>query len=231
MWVAAPALAHVTVSPEEASKGGFTELSFSVPNERAVDTVRLEVALPADHPIANVSVQPKTGWTYTVEKGAPAEPLTAHGEAVAEIVTRVVWEGGTIKPGEYDRFNLSVGPLPEDADQLIFPALQTYADGEVVRWIEEPAASGEEPERPAPVLALVDAGEHAHGATGDDEATSTTEAGDEAADEPAVEAPSSQSSDDGDSKGLAIGALAVSAVALIGAGAAMAGARGRAPKS
>ncbi|WP_446218541.1 DUF1775 domain-containing protein [Micromonospora sp. IBHARD004] len=32
-------------------------------------------------------------------------------------------------------------------------ALQTYSDGDVVRWIEEPT-SGAEPEHPAPVLKL-----------------------------------------------------------------------------
>ena len=36
---------------------------------------------------------------------------------------------------------------------MVFKALQTYSDGNVVRWIEEPVDGGEEPEHPAPVLA------------------------------------------------------------------------------
>ena len=39
---------------------------------------------------------------------------------------------------------MSLGPLPK-ADQFVFKALQTYTDGEVVRWIEEPTG-GAEPE-------------------------------------------------------------------------------------
>ena len=44
-------------------------------------------------------------------------------------------------------------------DQLVFKALQTYADGEVVRWIEDQAPGGEGPERPAPTLQLAAASE------------------------------------------------------------------------
>ena len=35
----------------------------------------------------------------------------------------------------------------------MFKALQTYSDGDVVRWIDEPTA-GAEPEHPTPVLTL-----------------------------------------------------------------------------
>jgi periplasmic copper chaperone A len=49
---------------------------------------------------------------------------------------------------------VSVGPLPSDVDSLVFKALQTYDNGEVVRWIEEETPGGAEPERPAPVLKL-----------------------------------------------------------------------------
>ena len=41
-------------------------------------------------------------------------------------------------------------PIPS----LEFAAVQTYSDGEVVRWIEPTPASGEEPERPTPTLTL-----------------------------------------------------------------------------
>jgi hypothetical protein len=72
-----------------------------------------------------------------------------------------------IQPGEFDEFEVSVGPLPEDADQILFPSLQTYQSGEVVRWIDEPLESGEEPEHPAPLLTLV-AAEDEHGGFGDE---------------------------------------------------------------
>jgi hypothetical protein len=47
--------------------------------------------------------------------------------------------------------------LPTDTDQLVFKALQTYDNGEVVRWIDTPAPGAAEPEHPAPVLTLTPA--------------------------------------------------------------------------
>jgi hypothetical protein len=41
--------------------------------------------------------------------------------------------------------------------QVVFKALQTYSDGTVVRWIDEPTTDGTEPEKPAPVLKLTPA--------------------------------------------------------------------------
>jgi uncharacterized protein len=58
-----------------------------------------------------------------------------------------------LKPGEFGEFNISVGPLPKDAPSITFKALQTYSNGEVVRWIDIPA-NGEKVDHPAPVLTL-----------------------------------------------------------------------------
>lgn len=143
--VAVPAAAHVTVDPDEATKGGYAKLAFRVPNERdAAATVQVEVAFPDEYPLRSVSVRPKPGWTYTVERS---------GEAVS----RITWTGGVIRPGEFEEFEVSGGPLPGDAERLVFRALQTYDNGEVVRWIDEPVEGGPEPEHPAPVLRLVGA--------------------------------------------------------------------------
>jgi uncharacterized protein YcnI len=182
--VAAPmAAAHVTVNPGEAPKGGFAKLAFRVPNERDdAGTTTLEVNLPTDHPIANVSVRPKAGWTYEVERITLDEPLTNdEGDETTDVVSKITWTGGVIRPGEFDEFEVSVGPLPEDTDQVLFPTLQTYEGGEIVRWIDEPLPSGEEPERPAPALTLVDAegDEHADEAASDDEASGEEQAADE----------------------------------------------------
>jgi uncharacterized protein YcnI len=167
------AAAHVTVDPREAPKGGFAALAFRVPNERDDSgTVSLEVNLPEDHPIANVSVRPTPGWEYAVERRTLDEPIDNHGAEITEVVSKITWTGGTINPGEFQEFEVSVGPLPEDADQILFPSIQTYASGEVVRWIDEPTDDGEEPERPAPALTLVDAEDEAGGAAADEDAES-----------------------------------------------------------
>lgn len=158
--VAAPASAHVTVSPQEAEKGGFGRLAFRVPNESdTASTVKLEVVLPESAPVGSVSVMPVAGWTATVERRKVDPPIDVHGAQVSEVVSKITWTaaaGGGVKPGEFMEFPVSMGPLP-DTDRMVFKALQTYSDNEVSRWIEEPQPGAEEPESPAPVLTLVSA--------------------------------------------------------------------------
>jgi hypothetical protein len=45
--------------------------------------------------------------------------------------------------------------LPEGVDSLTFPAVQTYSDGQVVKWEEIAKDGAAEPEHPAPTLKLV----------------------------------------------------------------------------
>jgi uncharacterized protein YcnI len=155
---ATSAFAHVTVNPREATGGGYAKLAFRVPNERDdAGTTKLEVNFPADHPFASVSVRPKEGWTYSLEEITLATPVKIHDDEISKAASKITWTGGTVKPGEFEEFEVSVGPLPDDADSLTFKALQTYSSGEVVRWIEEAAPGGGEVERPAPVLKLTKA--------------------------------------------------------------------------
>ena len=155
---ATSAFAHVTVNPQQAAQGSYIKLAFRVPNERdGVDTTKLEVNFPVDHPIASVSVRPHPGWTYTVDRTKLANPIKSDDGEISEAVTKITWTGGAIKPGEFDEFEVSVGPLPDDVDSLTFKALQTYRDGQVVRWIDEAAPGAAEPDHPAPVLTLTKA--------------------------------------------------------------------------
>jgi uncharacterized protein YcnI len=152
---ALPASAHVTVKPDAAPKGSFSVLSFSVPNERSdASTVTMEVTFPVDHPIPFVSVQPVPGWTWTAEKATLAKPVKAEGSQITEAVSKITWTGGEIKPGEFQLFTVSAGLLPTNTKSIEFKALQTYSNGEVVRWIESTPKGAPEPEFPAPTLKL-----------------------------------------------------------------------------
>ncbi|MGW2373891.1 DUF1775 domain-containing protein [Kitasatospora sp. NPDC001683] len=51
-------------------------------------------------------------------------------------------------------FTVDLGALPDGTDKVVFKALQTYSDGNIVRWIEEAQDGQKEPEHPAPVLHL-----------------------------------------------------------------------------
>lgn len=146
----ATAFAHVTVQPREAIAGGFQAFVVQVPNERDdASTMKVEVQFP---PLfASVSVQPKPGWTYRVKAVTFDEPIEAFGEEVTEGVGSITWSGGEIKPGEFETFPFSVGPVPEG--ELGFPAIQTYSSGEVVRWIGPPDA-----DQPAPIVSAFDLG-------------------------------------------------------------------------
>lgn len=200
------ASAHVTVNPGEAEQGGFAKLAFRVPNERDnAGTTAVEINFPTDHPIPFVSVKPHEGWTYTVERTTLDEPVEAFGEEVTEVISKITFTGGLIRPGEFDEFEVSAGPLPDDTDQLLFPTLQTYEGGEIVRWIEETPASGEEPEHPAPLLRLVASSGDEHGDTTADNDTPS-----------GVTISNTASQDDVDSaQTLAVVALVVGALGLI----------------
>lgn len=205
---AGPAFAHVTVSPSEAVQGGYSTFTFKVPNEKDdASTVQLEVDLPTDHPLASVSIQPVPGWTAAVTKETLPDPIKTDDGEVTEAVTKITWSGGSIEPGQFQQFPVSMGPLPK-AESITFKALQTYSDGDIVRWIDVTPASGEEPEHPAPVVMLEKAAEGAdhHAAAADTEEASS----------------SSDSHDDSSSDTLAIVAIAVGAVGVILGGVAIA---------
>lgn len=156
---AGAAVAHVSVSSPAAVQGGYASVTFKVPNESdSASTTGLKVQLPPSQPLASVSVLPVNGWTHTMTKAKLATPISSGDASVTEAVSVIEWKADSgrtaIKPGEFNQFTISVGPLPK-APTMTFKAIQTYSDGEVVSWIEEAAAgSTADPEHPAPVLKL-----------------------------------------------------------------------------
>jgi uncharacterized protein YcnI len=160
--LASPAAAHVSVNPSDAVQGERARVDFRVPNESDTEsTVALAVHFPEETPISSVSVGKVPGWTAEIAYRELDEPIEGgHGEQITEVVESITWTAedpaAEVRPGEFAEFPVGLGPLPE-AEQLFFPTLQTYSDGEIVRWIEEPTGDVE-PERPAPSLTLAAAG-------------------------------------------------------------------------
>ncbi|MGY1771647.1 YcnI family copper-binding membrane protein [Blastococcus sp. SYSU D00813] len=159
--VAGGASAHVTVSSDDAAPGGFGTLTFRVPNESATaSTVSLRVQLPTETPLVSVSTRPVPGWTVTATRSQLPDPVDVEGTPVTSYVSQLEWRadaGAGIAPGQFQEFAVSAGPLP-DTGSLVLPAVQTYSDGTESAWIEPTVEGQEEPERPAPVLALTAAG-------------------------------------------------------------------------
>lgn len=156
--LATAASAHVTVNPKTAEQGSYAKVAFRVPNERDnAATTKVVVNLPAGHPLSSVSVRPVPGWTAKVDESKLPKPVKTEGGELTEAVTRITWTGGKIEPGQFQEFDVSMGPLPTDTDRLVFKADQTYSNGEVVKWEQDPGTGhgAAEPEHPAPVLTLV----------------------------------------------------------------------------
>jgi uncharacterized protein YcnI len=150
LTLASAAHGHVTVQPDEAVVGSFARFVVRVPNERdAATTTKIEVRFP---PLAFVSFQPKEGWKRTVTMTKLEEPIEVFGERITEAVETVTWSGGEIGPGEFDEFGFSAR-VPESQAVLEFAALQTYSNGELVRWI-----GPEDSDEPAARVSLVDIG-------------------------------------------------------------------------
>jgi MYXO-CTERM domain-containing protein len=190
------ASAHVSVQPSEAPAQAFVREDVRVPNEQdKASTTKVQVQLPDG--FADASYQPVPGWTVKVTKEKLAQPIkNDEGEEITEQVKRITWSGGEIAPGEFQDFPLSVQIPDEAGSALTFKAIQTYDNGDVVRWIGAPDA-----EEPAPQVKVTAASESE---------PATTPANDEGDDE------------DDDSNTLAIIALVVGALGLLAGGAAFA---------
>ncbi len=135
---AAPAWGHVKVEPKEAARGSVTTFTFMVPNESdTAGTIKVEVFFPEEARFTTVTPQPVAGWT----------PSTTAASAA--------WSGGPVTGEDKVAFQLTVGPLPSsDADRIVFKTLQTYDNGDVVRWIDVAEARSVELEHPAPFVEL-----------------------------------------------------------------------------
>ncbi len=146
--LAPAAAAHVTVNPNTVPTDSFARFAVRVPTEREnADTTKVTLQLPEG--LFFVSFQPKPGWTRTVTTEKLDPPVEVFGDMVSERISSVTWEGGKIAPGEFDEFGLSAKVPDAPGTQLVFPAVQTYSSGEVVRWIGAPDA-----DEPAPRVTL-----------------------------------------------------------------------------
>jgi uncharacterized protein YcnI len=159
-------LGHVTVNPNQATAGSFSRFAVRVPTERDADTTKVSMQLPEG--LFFVSFQPKEGWTREVKMATVDPPVEIFGTEYTERVAEVTWSGGKIGPGEFDEFGMSARmPDAEAGTELVFPAVQTYSSGEVVRWIGEPDA-----ETPAPRVTIeAAADEEASSSSSDDSDT------------------------------------------------------------
>lgn len=159
-WAAVAASAHVTVAaPGVVTGASDAVITIRVPDESDnASTTGLTLKLPTDHPIAGVLVAPQAGWRATIKQSKLATPVKTDDGDITEVVSEIDWvaaPGSSIGPGFFGEFSFIAGKLPDDASTLTFKAIQSYSDGKVVSWIQQPApGSSPEPDFPAPTLVL-----------------------------------------------------------------------------
>ncbi len=220
LMAAAPASAHVTVTPSDTAAGAYTVLTFS--NGHGCEGSPT-TAITIEIPEGINAVSPTRNPFYDVEKQIEQldEPVTdSHGNEVTERVATVTYTATTPLPDGYrDAFELSLQLPDAEGETLAFPTVQTCEEGETA-WVEIPAEGqdADELENPAPALTITEAGEGHHGgaASHDEEEAAELDA------EPAA-AESAEAGDDSDP--LAMAGLGVGALALVVGGLALA--RGR----
>ena len=189
-FLSTTASAHVTVHPSSLPAGSSDiSLTFRVPNERdSANTIGFQAYFPSDLPLLTVDVLPIPGWTAKVATTQLATPIQTDDGPVTEVVSDITWTAtaGGFGAGQYQDFTIAAGHVPSHPGDLAFKALQTYSNGDVVRWIQLASSSNPNPDAPAPVLTLTDP------------------------------APATSTSSNSPGSGVATAALIVSVVALIG---------------
>lgn len=209
--LAAPsaASAHVTLQPNEAVAGAYTVENVRVPNERD-NAATTKVAVRMPHGFVAASYQATPGWKVKITKTKLAKPVQTPDGPITEEVSQITWTAASkadgIQPGQFRDFPLSVQIPGKAGDKLTFKALQTYSNGEVVRWIGPPDAS-----EPAPQVTVTaaPAGGGGHAAMSATPTVSVTPAADVTKDS------------SGASKGLAIAALVAGVLGIALGGAAL----------
>lgn len=124
--------AHVVVRPGDAKTGAYQTFTVSVPVERDSPTVKVKLDIPMG--VTSVTPTVKPGWTIQTEK---------HDEDENAMVTAITWTGGQIGVGLRDEFTFSA-KTPDEPTDVQWKAYQTYKDGTVVSWDQQPSSEEKE---------------------------------------------------------------------------------------
>ncbi|MFI7544053.1 DUF1775 domain-containing protein [Actinoplanes sp. NPDC049599] len=138
LTAAGPAAAHVEVSADKTRAGAANvTLTFHGEAENPSGIRSERVVLPEGIAPADVTaVKVPSGWTFTPN----ADGFVVGGKALPS--------------GRDAEWKVKVRKLPDGETRLSFKTLETYADGEISRWIEIQEKGEDEPEHPAPLITL-----------------------------------------------------------------------------
>jgi uncharacterized protein YcnI len=137
LFAVVPAFAHVVVKPDTVGEASYQTFSVGVPNEKDSPVVDLRLIIPSG--LESVSPNVKPGWTISLKKVGTGDDAK---------VNEIDWTGGSIPPEQRDDFVFSA-KVPAKETTLAWKAYQTYQDGTVVSWDQEPSTkNGEKSKTP-----------------------------------------------------------------------------------
>jgi uncharacterized protein YcnI len=225
---ATSALAHISIHPNTVPAGAFATLDVRVPGEQQrAHVTKVDVLFPAG--FTDVDYEAVLGWSVAVIERKLATPLHSDGETIDSEIAQLVWTWtgplGEVSDGQFIQFPLSVA-IPGDASgkALEFRTVQSYSDGQTVRWIDPSLAA----EHPSPRINVTAEGGAIEDVAGDEAGPAAGQTSSGQAVAPSATATARSSG--GASKGLAIAALIVGALGLLAALLALAATRRRTPR-
>ncbi len=122
------ASAHVTVRPEQVGIGVSQDFTIGFGIEKDVPTTSVRLVIPDG--VTNVAPYITPGWNIEVKKD---------GEREDAVVSEIVWSGGSVPPGQRGMLTFRA-QVPSNEQTVAWKAYQTYQDGTIVSWDQDPTA-------------------------------------------------------------------------------------------
>ena len=107
------AQAHIRINPVESTAGAREMYRMRVPNEKQVNSGRIDGEFPAGMKV--YAFEPRPGWSVDIRRNAQGEIVGA------------VWTG-VLKPYEFLEFGM-LAINPQAAGELVWKFVQYYDDG------------------------------------------------------------------------------------------------------
>lgn len=126
--------AHVTLNPKAVDPESYERVDVRVPVEQKDHTKKVELDVPKDVQVVNI--QPVDEYKYKLDKDKKGN------------ITKITWtaKGKGIGPDEFIDLPVIVAS-PKEEGKYAFKAIQTYDNGDKVKWTGK-----ENSEHPAPTL-------------------------------------------------------------------------------
>lgn len=126
------AFAHTRVIDSEVGVGKQYVFTLQSPNERELATTSVRLVLPSG--LEDVMPDVTAGWEIEVKKDGDGEDAMA---------TEIIWSSGEIPEGQIEQLQFRA-KVPGEETTLMWKAYQTYSDGKVVSWDQDPSQEEEE---------------------------------------------------------------------------------------